>query len=230
MPRENVHFQYVRYLFRITDGNRAEVCGELPPLQGDETTCDRCSLLSWWQSTTKVHSTKTEWNIDDMRFSYVVLIWVADRVPADSLLKISMFEFYKSWKLSHGLRFEPSLSFSRFMPRRCISIEPLLSTWKADISNGFLIFLMVIMTWEQNDWRVPDSFSMACRHKRDAIFEIELQEMRHGSMLTWIQGRFGFRLTQNYQSVPKWQLQAKAHADRFLENSRDCTLLPAHKR
>jgi hypothetical protein len=33
-----------------------------------------------------------------------------------------------------------------------------------------LIFLMMI--WEQNDRRVPDSFSTSCGHKRDAIFEI----------------------------------------------------------
>jgi hypothetical protein len=39
MPRENVRLQNP---FRITDGNRAEVCGELTPLQGDETPCDRC--------------------------------------------------------------------------------------------------------------------------------------------------------------------------------------------
>jgi hypothetical protein len=39
MLQENVRLQY---LFRITDGNRAEVCGELPPQQGDETACDRC--------------------------------------------------------------------------------------------------------------------------------------------------------------------------------------------
>jgi hypothetical protein len=38
------------------------------------------------------------------------------------LLKISMLEFYKPWKLSHGLRFERSLSSSRFLLRRCISI------------------------------------------------------------------------------------------------------------
>jgi hypothetical protein len=40
----------------------------------------------------------------------------------------------------------------------------------AEISNGFLIFFMMI--WEQNDWRVPSSFSTSCRHKRDAIFKI----------------------------------------------------------
>jgi hypothetical protein len=39
-----------------------------------------------------------------------------------SLLKISMLEFCKSWKLSHGLRFEQSLSSSRFLRRWCISI------------------------------------------------------------------------------------------------------------
>jgi hypothetical protein len=38
------------------------------------------------------------------------------------LLKISMPEFYKSWKFSHGLRFERSLSPSRFLRRRSISI------------------------------------------------------------------------------------------------------------
>jgi hypothetical protein len=37
---------------------------------------------------------------------------------------------------------------------------------------------------EQNDWRVLDSFSTSCKHKRDAVFEIELQEMRHRSILT----------------------------------------------
>jgi hypothetical protein len=25
---------------------------------------------------------------------------------------------------------------------------------------------------EQNDWRIPDSFSVSCMHKKDAIFEI----------------------------------------------------------
>jgi hypothetical protein len=44
------------------------------------------------------------------------------------LLKISMLEFCKSWKLNHGLRFERSLSSSRFLRRRCISIYPLSST------------------------------------------------------------------------------------------------------
>jgi hypothetical protein len=36
------------------------------------------------------------------------------------LLKISMLEFCKSWKLSHRLRLERSLSSSRFLRRRCI--------------------------------------------------------------------------------------------------------------
>jgi hypothetical protein len=44
------------------------------------------------------------------------------------LLKVSMLAFCKSWELSHGFRFEPSLSSSRFLRRRCISIEQLLST------------------------------------------------------------------------------------------------------
>jgi hypothetical protein len=44
-----------------------------------------------------------------------------------SLLKILMLEFCKSWKLSLGLWFERSLSFSRFLRRRGISISPLLS-------------------------------------------------------------------------------------------------------
>jgi hypothetical protein len=34
------------------------------------------------------------------------------------LLKISMLEFCKSWKLSHGRRFERPLSSSRFLRRR----------------------------------------------------------------------------------------------------------------
>jgi hypothetical protein len=38
------------------------------------------------------------------------------------LLKISMLEFCKSRRVSHGLRFERSLSSSRFLRRRCISI------------------------------------------------------------------------------------------------------------
>jgi hypothetical protein len=29
---------------------------------------------------------------------------------------------------------------------------------------------------------MPDSFSTSCRHKRDAIFEIQFTEMRHGSL------------------------------------------------
>jgi hypothetical protein len=36
-------------------------------------------LLSQRQSTRKMHSTKTEWNISYMRLSYIVLIWVTDR-------------------------------------------------------------------------------------------------------------------------------------------------------
>jgi hypothetical protein len=39
MLRENVRLQY---LFRITYGNRAEVCGELPTQEGDDTACGRC--------------------------------------------------------------------------------------------------------------------------------------------------------------------------------------------
>jgi hypothetical protein len=39
MLYENVCLQYP---FRITDGNLAEIRGELPPPQGDETACDRC--------------------------------------------------------------------------------------------------------------------------------------------------------------------------------------------
>jgi hypothetical protein len=39
MLRENVRLQCP---FRITDGNRPEVCGELPPPQGDETACECC--------------------------------------------------------------------------------------------------------------------------------------------------------------------------------------------
>jgi hypothetical protein len=38
------------------------------------------------------------------------------------LLKMSMIEFYTSWKLGNDLRFERSLSSSRFLRRRCISI------------------------------------------------------------------------------------------------------------
>jgi hypothetical protein len=128
------------------------------------------SLLSQRQSTTEMHSTKTGWKIGYIKLSYIVPIWMTDSAPADALLKILMLEFCKSWKLSHGLRFERSLSSSRFLRRRCISIEPLLSTWKADISNGFPICSMMI--WEQNDWRMPNRFSTSCRHKRDAIFEI----------------------------------------------------------
>jgi hypothetical protein len=71
--------------------------------------------------------------------------------------------------------------------------------------------------WEQNDWRVPDSFSTGCRYKRDAIFEIQWQEMRYGSPLTWSQGLFGFRLTRNYQSVSKGQLQVKSPCWSFSE-------------
>jgi hypothetical protein len=78
-----------------------------------------------------------------MRLSYIVPIWVTDRAPADLLLKISMLEFRKSWKLSHGLQFERSLSSSRFLRRQGISISPLLSTWKVDVLNGLLIFLMM---------------------------------------------------------------------------------------
>jgi hypothetical protein len=37
---------------------------------------------------------------------------------ADSLLKISMLEFCKFWRLSHGLRFEQLPSSSRFLHRR----------------------------------------------------------------------------------------------------------------
>jgi hypothetical protein len=39
----------------------------------------------------------------------------ADQAPADPILKISMLEFCKSWKLSRDLRFERSLSSSRFL-------------------------------------------------------------------------------------------------------------------
>jgi hypothetical protein len=39
MLRENARLQYP---LRITDGNRAEIYGELLPPQGDETACDRC--------------------------------------------------------------------------------------------------------------------------------------------------------------------------------------------
>jgi hypothetical protein len=37
-------------------------------------------------------------------------------------MKISMLEFCQTWKLSHGFRFEQSLSFLIFLTRRCISI------------------------------------------------------------------------------------------------------------
>jgi hypothetical protein len=57
---------------------------------------------------------------------------------------------------------------------------------------------------------IPDSFSTSCRHKRDVIFEIQSQEMRHGSTLTGSQGLIGFRLMQNYQSASKGQLQVKS--------------------
>jgi hypothetical protein len=30
----------------------------------------------------------------------------------------------------------------------------------------------LMMIYEQNDWRVPDSFSTSCMHKRDVIFDI----------------------------------------------------------
>jgi hypothetical protein len=36
---ENVRLQYS---LRITDANRAEIYGDLPPPHGDETACDRC--------------------------------------------------------------------------------------------------------------------------------------------------------------------------------------------
>jgi hypothetical protein len=39
MLHENAHLQYP---FRITDGNRAEIYGELTPPQEDETAYDRC--------------------------------------------------------------------------------------------------------------------------------------------------------------------------------------------
>jgi hypothetical protein len=39
-----------------------------------------------------------------------------------SFLNISILEFCMSWKLNHGLRFERSLSSSKFLRRRCISI------------------------------------------------------------------------------------------------------------
>jgi hypothetical protein len=52
----------------------------------------------------------------------IVLIRVTDRAPAGPLLKVLMLEFCKSWKLSHVLRFERSLSSSKFLRRRCISI------------------------------------------------------------------------------------------------------------
>jgi hypothetical protein len=48
---------------------------------------------------------------------------LSDRTSSGrSLLKISMLEFSKSWELSHGIRFNRSLSSSRFLRRRCISI------------------------------------------------------------------------------------------------------------
>jgi hypothetical protein len=57
-----------------------------------------------------------------------------------------------------------------------------------------------LMIWKQNDWRLSDSFSMSCRHKRDLITGDE----------TWSQGLFGFRLTQKNQSLSKRQLQTKS--------------------
>jgi hypothetical protein len=48
---------------------------------------------------------------------------LSDRPSSDRpLLKILLLEFGKPCKLSHGLRFERSLTSSRFLRRRCISI------------------------------------------------------------------------------------------------------------
>jgi hypothetical protein len=72
-----------------------------------------------------------------------------------------------SWAMVFG-------SNNRWVPRDfCVTVHLHLNTSlniKADISNWFLVFLMMI--WDQQDWRVPNSVSTSFRYKRDAIFEI----------------------------------------------------------
>jgi hypothetical protein len=70
-----------------------------------EDTFDE-NTLKYWRHEVKLHRSDLS----------------ADRAPADRLLKILMLEFSKSWKLSHGLRFKRSLSSSRLLRHRCISI------------------------------------------------------------------------------------------------------------
>jgi hypothetical protein len=103
----------------MTDGNRAEACGELPSPQGDETVCDRWELAAAYHENA-FNENRVKYWLHEIKLHHSDL---SDRPkPAEPLLEILMLELYKFWKLSRGLRFERSLSSSRFLRRRCISI------------------------------------------------------------------------------------------------------------
>jgi hypothetical protein len=99
---------------------------------------------------------------------------------------------------------------------------------KADISNGFFIFLMMIR--EQNDWRVPTA-SRCPAGTREMPFS-RSNYRRWDIAFSWHEVRdslaSGWRRTTS--PCQKDNYKRKAHADRFLGNPGDGTLLLAPER
>jgi hypothetical protein len=163
-----------------------------------------------------------------MRLSYIVPIWVTDRAPADRLPKISMFEFWKSWKRSMVFGSNDCWVPQDFWIDGASPSDDFSQHEKPTFQMDFSF------SWWWFDSKTIGGCLTTCRRPagtREMPFS-RSNYRRWDMGLPWHEGRdclaSGWRRTTG--PCQKDNCKRKADADRFLGNSPDRTLLLAPNR